>query len=326
MVSQFWRPLWSLVVLLAICSGTAAQEASLRKFLQNYAAGSDSGDIKATRYLAAFVHLRDDNTQQVIVYLIGGAWCGTGGCQTLILVPKGSSFTVLTEMTVVQQPIRVLDTKSNGWRDLGVWVQGGGIQPGYEARLSFNGKEYPSNPTVPPAEPLTAKVSGKVVVTRSGTGEPLYPPQEQMRFGLEESVTQPVAIPDAVLAILRTDSVVITSRCGDGQPAFNISASWFEAAQVHLNGPEEIGLLVKAKDGCLFGANIGPFWVFRKTQHGYELLLDVDALGVELLPSRTQGHKDISAGAVAGGKAVSVFYKFDGRKYQESGSKVEEIK
>lgn len=326
MVSQFWRPLWSLVVLLAICSCTAAQEGSLRKFLQSYAERSNSDDIKATRYFAAFVHLRDDNTRQVIVYLIGGAWCGSGGCQTLILVPEGSSFTVLTKMTAVQQPIRVLDTKSNGWRDLGVWVQGGGNQRGYEARLSFNGKEYPSNPTVPPAKPLTARVSGTVVVPPSGTGEPLYPPQEQARFGLEEPVSQPAPIPDAVLAILKTDSVVLTSGCGDGQPASIISASWFEAAQVHLDGPEEIALLVKAKDGCLFGANIGPFWVFRKTQNGYELVFDISALGVELLPSRTRGHKDISAGAVAGGRVVSVFFKFDGRKYQESGSKVEEIK
>ena len=175
MVSQFWRLRWSLVVLLAVCSSAAAQGGTLRKFLQSYAAGSDFGGIKSTRYFAAFVHLRDDNTQQVIVYLVGGAWCGTGGCLTLILVPKDSSYAVLTEMTLVQKPIRVLDTKCNGWRDLGVWVQGGGIQPGYEARLSFNGNEYPSNPTVPPAQPLTTKVNGKVVVPRSGTGEPLYP-------------------------------------------------------------------------------------------------------------------------------------------------------
>ena len=175
MVSQFWRLLWSLVALLAVCSCSAGQEASLRKFLQNYVGDSDYPDVKATRYVAAFVHLRDDNTQQVIVYLIGRAWCGTGGCQTLILVPKDSSYTVITTMTVVQRPIRVLDTKSRGWHDLGVWVQGGGIRPGYEARLSFNGKKYPSNPTVHPAQPLNAKVSGKVVVTRAATGEPLYP-------------------------------------------------------------------------------------------------------------------------------------------------------
>lgn len=153
------------------------------------------------------------------------------------------------------------------------------------------------------------------------------PSKEQTRFGLEQSVVQPVPIPDGVLAMLGTDSEVRTSRCVDqGHQSPDIAASWFEAAQIHLDGPEEIDLLVKAKDGCLFGANIGPFWIFRKTQHGYELLLDVSALGVELLPSQTNGHKDVSAGAVAGGKAAFVFYKFDGRRYQESGSKAEETK
>jgi hypothetical protein len=153
------------------------------------------------------------------------------------------------------------------------------------------------------------------------------PSQEQTRFGLEESVNQPIPIPDEVLSILSTDSEVRTSRCVDeGQPTPKISVSWFEASQIHLDGPEEIDLLVKAKDGCLFGANIGPFWIFKKTQHGYELLLGVSALGLNLLPSRTNGHKDVSAGAVAGGEAMTVFYKFDGRRYQESGNKVEGIK
>lgn len=176
MNSQFWRPLWLFAVLLAVCSVSPAQEDSLRRFLQNYAGSlDDDPNVKATRYVAAFVHLRDDNSQQVIVYLIGTSWCGTGGCTTLILVPKESSYTVLTEMSVAQQPIRVLETKSNGWHDLGVWVQGGGIRPGYEARLSFDGKTYPDNPTVPPAQRLTTKVKGTVVVSYSATGEPLYP-------------------------------------------------------------------------------------------------------------------------------------------------------
>jgi hypothetical protein len=153
------------------------------------------------------------------------------------------------------------------------------------------------------------------------------PSQKQTRFGLEESVIQPVPIPDAVLSMLSADSEVRTSGCIDqGQPNPKISASWFEASHIHLDGPEEVDLLVKAKNGCLFGANIGPFWIFKKTQYGYELVLNVSALGVELLPSRTNGHKDVSAGAVAGGKAVSIFYKFDGRRYQESGNRVEEIK
>ena len=144
-------------------------------FLKRYAESGDAPDVKATRYVAAFVHLRDDKGQQVIVYLVGPSWCGTGGCTALILVPKDSSYAVLTAISLAQQPIRILVTKTNGWHDLGVWVQGGGIQPGYEAKLSFDGKSYPGNPTVPPAQPLSTKAKGKVVVSYSAAGKPLYP-------------------------------------------------------------------------------------------------------------------------------------------------------
>ena len=43
-------------------------------------------------------------------------------------------------------------------------MQGGGIQPGYEAKLSFNGKTYPKNPSAAPAQRLTQQAVGKIVV------------------------------------------------------------------------------------------------------------------------------------------------------------------
>jgi hypothetical protein len=173
---QFLRTLWLLVALLVACSCAAAQEAQLRKFLQNYATTNlDVPEVKATRYSHAFVHLRDDKAQQVIVYLMGTASCGTSGCTTLLLVPNRSSYRVVTNISIVQLPVRILDTKSHGWHDLGVWVQGGGIQPGYEARLSFDGEQYPENPTIPPAQPLPPKSKGRIVVPRTAIGEPLFP-------------------------------------------------------------------------------------------------------------------------------------------------------
>jgi hypothetical protein len=44
----------------------------------------------------------------------------------------------------------------------------------YEARLSFNGRTYPRNPTVLPARRLTEKVTGEVVVPLDAEGKPLY--------------------------------------------------------------------------------------------------------------------------------------------------------
>jgi len=57
------------------------------------------------------------------------------------------------DLSVVQRPVGVLDSSTNGWRDLAVSVSGGG-NPGGTMKLMFDGKAYPSNPTVAPAEPV----------------------------------------------------------------------------------------------------------------------------------------------------------------------------
>ncbi len=114
--------------------------------------------------MAAFVDLNGDGQPEAIVHLAGSGWCGSGGCETLILVRDGDSWRLLTMIAITNPPIRVLARRSNGYRSIGVWVQGGGTHPGYEAELRFDGKAYPSNPTVPPARPLTGKAAGKTII------------------------------------------------------------------------------------------------------------------------------------------------------------------
>jgi hypothetical protein len=150
---------------------SSAKEDSLKSFLRHYL-GDNVGNDKTTRYSFAFVSLRDDVTQQVIVYVTGHAWCGSGGCTTLILTAKDSSYQVVTKLTVTRPPIRVLTSKSNGWHDIGVWVQGGGIQPGYEAEVRFDGKTYPSNAST--SQRTIDNVAGEVVIPVSGEGTPLF--------------------------------------------------------------------------------------------------------------------------------------------------------
>jgi hypothetical protein len=151
---------------------TSGQVHSLRQFLQDYV--DDSEREKGTRYDFAFVDLKDDGAYEVIVYFSGNSWCGSGGCTTLILAPDGSSYRVVTKITVARPPIRVLKMSSNGWHNISVRVRGGGIQPGYEAELKFNGTSYPANPSVPPAREVKEKLAGQVVVSDQGEGTPLY--------------------------------------------------------------------------------------------------------------------------------------------------------
>jgi len=77
-------------------------------------------------------------------------------------------------MTITHPPIRMLNGTSNGWHNLGVWVQGGGILPGYEAELRFDGKTYPNNPTVLPAQPAKKGLQGDVLIGSMDDAVPLY--------------------------------------------------------------------------------------------------------------------------------------------------------
>ena len=146
----------------------SAAEASLKQFLQSL------DKDKTTRYVAAFRDLNGDGIPEAIVYLIGSEWCGSGGCNTLILTRNDSSWRTVTEISITQLPIRVLTNTSHGWRSLGVWVQGGGIRSGYEAELRFNGKSYPRNPSVPPARQLKEKPAGEVVIASERGATPLW--------------------------------------------------------------------------------------------------------------------------------------------------------
>jgi hypothetical protein len=152
----------------------SAAESSVKRFLQGYVGISRSAEDKTTRYFASFVDLGGNGKQDVIVYVTGQEWCGSGGCTTLILAPSDASYKVVTKITVSRPPICVLPTKSNGWHDISVRVQGGGIQTGYEAHLSFDGKSYPNNPSALPARPLTEKERGEVIVPARSEGRPLY--------------------------------------------------------------------------------------------------------------------------------------------------------
>jgi hypothetical protein len=141
-------------------------EESLRKFLQTL------DDNKDTHYIAVFRDLNGDAIPEAIVYLVSSDWCGSGGCSMFILTQDGASWRVVTRTTITQPPIRVLTSTSNGWHNIGVWVEGGGIRKGYEAELRFNGKSYWKNPSTAPK--LAGKQAGEAVIASIDGSKPLY--------------------------------------------------------------------------------------------------------------------------------------------------------
>jgi len=153
---------------------TSGSAESVKTFLQNYVGPESASDAEKTRYFYRFVAL-SGGQKEVVIYLTGQSWCGSGGCTTLILAPEGSSYRVVGKIPITRLPIRSLSSTTNRWHDISVFVAGGGIQPGYSAKLSFDGQSYPDNPSVPPAQRLRGKPKGAVIVPSNAKGLPLYP-------------------------------------------------------------------------------------------------------------------------------------------------------
>ncbi|MCB2067782.1 MAG: hypothetical protein KDE15_14215 [Erythrobacter sp.] len=108
-------------------------------------------EVDSLDYALAWSDLDGDGNDEAIVHLVGPYFCGTGGCTTLVLTQAGPMWRKVGDISVSRTPITVLDTSTNGWRDLTVAVSGGGMAGG-NALLKFDGEAYPSNPTVEPAE------------------------------------------------------------------------------------------------------------------------------------------------------------------------------
>ena len=65
-------------------------------------------------------------------------------------------------------PVRVLTTKSKGWRNITAWTHDPG-EPPYEAELRFNGTTYPLSPRMP----VGNSAKGKVVIPSPEAASPL---------------------------------------------------------------------------------------------------------------------------------------------------------
>jgi hypothetical protein len=140
------------------------RKTKLDHFIQKYETLPGATEPAIPRYSYAFVDLNDQGKKDVIVLLQDNSFCGSGGCTMLVLIPKKDSYKVIAQTDITHAPIRVLDSMSYGWHNLGVLVAGGGIMSGYEAVLSFNGTSYPTNPSVRPARHATRRDTGKVVI------------------------------------------------------------------------------------------------------------------------------------------------------------------
>jgi putative lipoprotein len=151
---------------------TSKQPESIKRFLRDYLGEPDPSSEQEvpTRYSYVFVDLNNHGEKEIIVYVTGRNWCGTAGCTMLVLAREGTSYKLIARVSAVRLPIWVLDRKSNGWRDIGILVRPSGVEPLYEAIISFDGKTYP----VGSARRSQGKVQQVMVMPATTKGKPLY--------------------------------------------------------------------------------------------------------------------------------------------------------
>jgi hypothetical protein len=149
----------------------------------------------------------------------------------------------------------------------------------------------------------------------------------------EMLVKRPVEIPDSALQVLRDTLTGGTFNClkAMGTTPAQAPASWFRASAVHLNGPDEVDLIVLPNvpdvakvhnpARCLLGAHGGRFWVLGPGMASgrYELFLASWGLRLEVLSSRTNRYLDIQIGT---GKTTAL-YKFAVQQYQPAEMKTD---
>lgn len=154
---------------------SSAEAALSDPFLQSASRASFPED--GNLFKIALVDLNGDDQNEALVYAYGPMVCGSGGCNLLVLTRDGAAYRILTQTSVTQAPIKVLENVSNGWRDLSVGVSGGGAKA-QRVRLRFDGKSYPTNPTVLDPLDTIEGDEGRILIDYPLDGQPLTQSKE----------------------------------------------------------------------------------------------------------------------------------------------------
>lgn len=110
----------------------------------------DQGAPANSQYQFTRIDLDGDTRREGLVLMQSPhqSWCMEYGCTMFIFKAHDEGFSYLSEVSPVRGPLVVMNTKSNGWRDIAAYVSG---RSGWDAKnvmLKFDGAAYPPQPAL----------------------------------------------------------------------------------------------------------------------------------------------------------------------------------
>lgn len=160
---------------------------------------------------------------------------------------------------------------------------------------------------------------------------------EQSGFSVEQElvpIEKPSHLPQEALQVLAKEVGVASCLENEGVSSDQLPSSWFIVSEIHLDGPNEVDLVVlpnlaskpQQHPGpavCFLGANTGQFWIIRKTPSGYQLVLSLFTDALTVLDSRSKRLRDIEAVTVSVHGETTSLFKFNGEQYKLYSEKTE---
>lgn len=150
----------------------SSEDAQFRRWLIHYLkSDKEDDDLQNLVYGYALVDLNGDGRNEAVVWARDRDNCGSSGCGLEVFVHGKSGWREAIDGATTRPPIKILPTKTRGWRDLSSLQYGGGIDHPYEAWWHYNGRGgYDSSKT----EWIVPKrIHGRVIIKDANI--PLFP-------------------------------------------------------------------------------------------------------------------------------------------------------
>jgi hypothetical protein len=147
-----------------------------------------------------------------------------------------------------------------------------------------------------------------------GRGQEVHPAPEQKLFS-NSPFQHPVTLSTEVLKVLLAAHPAKETFAVLNDSERTNASQLFEAGEVHLNGPDEVDLIVIGM-GRMRGTDNSWFWVVRSARKYPEIILFSGGDSLEVLDSKTHGYRDIRAVWMSSLETETTTYHFDGHSYQ----------